>query len=253
MKAVILAAGRGTRISSVTHGVPKCLLSIGSFTFLDFQIKSLFRAGVDSLVIVVGYDKEKVVGHVKRHHADRLAKIEFVENPDFATTNNMYSLWQARGHLIGERFLCLNADVLCHPDLLVLMTRARGDITILVDPEYREETTKVRAQEGRIVELTKQLNPAECWGTFVGIAAFSSAGAQELFEWAEREFAAGRRNQFYNDIISLLAAAGRPVEWVGTNGLPWAEVDDPDDLRFAQNQVFPAIESVLLAGNPVRD
>src|SRR5512138_1095980 len=96
MKAVILAAGRGTRISSISGETPKCLLRFGEEAILDFQLGALFDAGVTDVAMVVGYQKEKIVQHVARSYPDLRHRISFIFNPRFAETNNSYSLSLAR-------------------------------------------------------------------------------------------------------------------------------------------------------------
>ncbi|MFQ5791408.1 MAG: sugar phosphate nucleotidyltransferase [Acidobacteriota bacterium] len=256
MKAVILAAGRGTRISSVTQGRPKSLLSVGDRSILDFQIEGLFRVGVTELAVVVGYKEHEIVRHVVERHEDKMGHIHFVTNREFASTNNMYSLWLARHWLGDEKFLCVNADVLCHPDILQSAVACRPDISVVIDREFRDETTKVIIRDARVVALSKSISLQEYSGTFVNVATFSPQGAHALFEKAEARFADGDFSQCFNDVISDLAAEGVAVDFIETDDLPWAEVDDPNDLLFAKTHVYPQLEplfvstAVLLDGAP---
>src|SRR5215468_3969020 len=98
MKALILAAGRGTRIRSVHGEHPKCLIRLTGTdsTILDQQICNLFEAGVREIGIVVGYEKEQIIEHVERTYARCLRRFHFIVNPIYAQTNNIYSLWMAR-------------------------------------------------------------------------------------------------------------------------------------------------------------
>src|SRR5712664_1832341 len=98
MKALILAAGRGTRIHSVHGDHPKCMIrcdDVGS-TILDHQIDSLFSAGVRDIGIVVGYEKDQIIRHVSARYPGRRRHFSFIENPLYAKTNNIYSFWLAR-------------------------------------------------------------------------------------------------------------------------------------------------------------
>src|SRR5215510_4419470 len=140
MKAVILAAGRGTRIQELTNGLPKCLLPFGDRTILDFQLDSLLQAGISDVAIVVGHLEAEIVDHVAQHHVEKLPGIAFISNPDFARTNNIYSLSLAQDWVDEDAFVCLNADVLFHPGILVAALQTHDDLSIVVDWEYREET-----------------------------------------------------------------------------------------------------------------
>lgn len=243
MKAVILAAGRCTRIRAVTNGLPKCLLQFCGQAILDHQLDSLFGAGVEDIAIVVGYQKDQITRHVTQRHPNQLRHIKFITNPEYATTNNIYSLWLARDWLGHAKSLCLNADVLYHPDILPPALATPADISVVIDRDFREETTKVIIRNGRILALSKSITRQEYSGTFIGIATLSPQGKELLFAKIESEIATGLVNGFFNDAISHLSAEGVRVGYTETAGLPWAEIDDPNDLTFAQSEVFPRMNS----------
>ena len=92
MKAVILAAGRGGRLKKVTGDLPKCLARVGAMTLVERQIAALRAAGISEIIVVAGHRAEQV----RRVCGPR---VQLVENPDYATTNSLYSAWMAR-HLI---------------------------------------------------------------------------------------------------------------------------------------------------------
>ncbi len=252
MKAVILAAGRGTRIRSETAGRPKCLLKVGDRTLLDGQIDWLFQEGVSETAVVVGYRKEDIMSHVFLNHPNEAARIHFIENPNYALTNNMYSFWLTRRWMADDRVICLNADVLCHPGIVGLTMASGEDIAVAVDPEFRDETTKVIVRDSRVVALGKTITREECSGTFVNIAAFSAAGARALFSKAESRFGEGDFNGFYNDVLNSMAQDGERIGVVNVANLPWAEIDDPADLEFARREIFPRIHqsTSVLAERP---
>lgn len=243
MKAVILAAGRGSRIKDITCGSPKSLLRFGDRTILDLQLDSLFRAGLNDIAIVVGWRSEEIIDHVSRRLAGSPGRVEFISNHEFDLTNNMYSLAQAREWLAGEPFLCINADVLHHPDILFPILDRSEDIAVLIDREFHEETTKVVISGGEVLDLRKDISRDDSSGTFVNMATFSPRGSHELFTRAAALFEKGRKNQFFNDVIRLLITGGLRVGFAETDGLPWAEIDDAGDLVYARTQVFPRLDA----------
>jgi choline kinase len=111
MKAVILAAGQGTRIRSVHGEHPKCLIEIDNSTILDHQLDALHKVGITDVAIVVGYEKEQIINHVMNRKLSNSQRIYFIENPAFAITNNIYSLWLGLEWLRGDSFIVLNADL----------------------------------------------------------------------------------------------------------------------------------------------
>ena len=107
MRAIILAAGAGTRLSPLTSNCPKCLVPAGSRVLLDYQIGALRRVGVEDIVLVIGYK----AGQIRRHCG---AAARYIENPEYLTTNSIYSFFLARQELDTDLFL-FNCDILFHP------------------------------------------------------------------------------------------------------------------------------------------
>ena len=247
MKALILAAGRGTRIRSIHGERPKCLISFEGEAILDHQIHGLFAAGVREIGIVVGYESGQIVKHVETRYRDYLDRFSFIHNPKFETTNNIYSLWVARDWLRGEAFMCLNADVLCEPDILIPAARTTAPISMVVDPQWRDETMKVIIRDGRVAKMSKKISRSEFSGTYIGITTFSSEIQRDFFRSIDKLVAGGHVNEFFNVAVQELADTGVKVGFTSTAGLSWAEIDDPADLTFAREHVFPKLGYVAAA------
>jgi L-glutamine-phosphate cytidylyltransferase len=247
MKALILAAGRGTRIRSIHGERPKCLISSDDEAILDHQIHGLFAAGIRKIGIVVGYESEQIIEHVEARYRDCLQHFSFIDNPKFETTNNIYSLWVARDWLRGEAFMCLNADVLFEPDILMPATRTTAPISMIVDPEWRDETMKVIIRDGCVVKMSKKIERAEFSGTYIGITTFSLGIQRDFFRSLDRLVATGHVNEFFNVAVQGLAEQGARVGFTSTAGLSWAEIDDPSDLAFAREYVFPKLACAVAA------
>ena len=239
MKAVILAAGLGTRIRSVHGEHPKCLIEVDNTTILDRQLDALSSAGVNEVAIIVGYEKEQVIAHVRSRPRGDHQRIRFIENPAFALTNNIYSLWLAVDWLRGDSFVVLNADVVFDPAIQKTAVRPDAPISMIVDPLWRDETMKVIIEDDRVIRMSKKIPKEEFSGTYIGITVFSKS-IQEKFLCRLSDFvSAGRLNDFFNVAVQELADQGVHVGYTSTEGLAWAEIDDPLDLRFAQLTVFP--------------
>ena len=231
MKALILAAGRGTRIQSVHGDCPKCLIQFNGSqsTILDHQIQSLFSAGITDIGIVVGYEKDQIIQHVLTRYGERRRRFSFIENPAFAKTNNIYSLWLARTWLNGEPFVCLNGDVVFDPQILLRAVRSLAPITMIVDPKWRDDLQ------------------SEFSGTYIGITSFAPGVQQALFAKIDKMITSGSQNEFFNVAVQQLADEGLHVGFTSTGDLPWAEIDDPGDLAFARLYVFPRLASPPVA------
>jgi choline kinase len=245
MRGVILAAGKGARLNGTAADRPKCLVKIGGVSLLERQIDALRAAGVRDIVVVVGCQADRV-----RREAG--AGVTIVENPRFAETNSLYSLWLARGSLPGG-FIALNCDVLFHPRLLDDLLTARYEDALLVAPRessapYGSEEMKVTVRAGRVVAMSKSLDPAEADGENVGIVRFGPSGARVLVDIMDRTIAGGRLRDWAPYAFERFASE-RPLYAIGTRGLPWIEIDFPEDYSRAVSEVLPLIENATaLAG-----
>ena len=241
MKAVILAAGRGARMESVTRGVPNCLLQFGRRTILDHQIESLWSAGISRIAIVVGHHGRLIVDHLRAAYADAGDLFHIIWNPDYATTSNTSSLSLARDWIGFDSFVCLNAGVLFHPAILPPALHLRAPVSMIVDPEWRDETIKVTIRGGCVVRMSKSIPRTDYSGAYIGITAFSRLIVPMLFDEIDSMLHRGEANQLFNAAVQNLADRGLHVGFSGTFGLPWAEVDDPEDLKYARLQVLPRL------------
>jgi choline kinase len=246
MKAVILAAGQGTRIRSVHGEHPKCLIEVDNTTILDHQLDALSMAGIDDVAMVVGYEKEQIIAHVKTRRPNALQRIRFFENPAFAITNNIYSLWLALEWLRGESFVVLNADVIFDPEILSAAVCPNAPISMIMDPLWRDETMKVVVEGDHVIRMSKKISREEFSGTYIGITVFSNAIQDRFFPTMNELIATGQVNEFFNVAVQQLVNEGIRVGYTSTDGLAWAEIDDPLDLTFAQQNVFPQLVTATI-------
>lgn len=246
MRGVILAAGRGGRLRGVAGDRPKCLARVGDRTLVERQIRALRAAGIDAITVVVGYRADDV-----RQACG--TGIDFVENAEFASTNSLYSLWLAREALRGG-FLVMNCDVLFDQQLLVDLLTARYDDALLVaaaadDRPFGDEEMKVRIRRGRVTAIAKTLEAADADAENMGIAKFGADGAAVLVEEADRLVAAGGRREWLPRAFGAFAGR-RPLHVVESRGLPWIEIDFPEDYWRACTEVLPAIDAAARADTP---
>ncbi len=239
MKGVILAAGKGSRLNGTAGDKPKCLVELGGISLLERQIHALEHAGIDDIVVVVGCQ------------ADRVRKacgpgVTYVENARFSETNSLYSLWTARA-LLSQGFVVLNCDVLFHPGLLDDLLSSHLDAALLIDyrepgdAPFGEEEMKVKVRSGRVVDMSKTMDPAEADGENVGIVKFGPHSAPHLVSIMDRLITAGSPRDWAPKAFREYAQE-RPLHAIGTNGHPWIEIDFPEDYRRAMREVLPAID-----------
>lgn len=239
---VILAAGAGTRLNGSDVVRPKCLARFGDTPLIDLQLRAMRACGISDVVVVVGYD----AGRVRQACGPG---ITFVENTRYAETNSLYSLWLARPMLRGA-FVVMNCDVLFHPRLLQDLLSARHENALLVSypdpgsPPYGPEEMKVKVRRGRVADIRKDLPAEEVDGENVGIARFSDDGAARLLEVADGIIRGGSLREWAPRAFKEFACSDA-LYAIGTRGLPWTEIDTPEDYRHASTVVFPAIADAV--------
>jgi L-glutamine-phosphate cytidylyltransferase len=242
MRGIILAAGRGARLTGGNHDMPKCLVTLGGETLLSRNIQLLRGAGVDDVVVVVGCAAETV--------RRTCQGVQFVENVRFAQTNSLYSLWLARP-LLADGFVVMNCDVLVHPQLVTDLLTARHEDALLLayreaETTYGNEEMKVRVRRGTVVDISKTMDPQDADGENVGIAKFGAEGARLMVEAMDALIADGDQKAWVPRAFQAFAER-RPLHAVGTRGFPWTEIDFPEDYRTAVEVVLPEIERDLSA------
>ena len=245
MKAIILAAGKGTRLDGAAVK-PKCLVEVGGETLLHRQLEALHAANIKQIVVVVGFGADSI-------RADCDNTVEFVENKDFATTSSLYSLWLARDYL-SDGFVVLNSDVLFHPQMLANLLDSSIDDALLISmTEHQkaplgDEEMKVKLLNGMIVDISKEMDPLEADGENVGIVKFSPAGAKLLIDYMNELIANGGMKDWAPRAFREFAQH-HPLQAISTKGLPWIEIDFPEDYQMAVSDVYPKIESLVAVWN----
>jgi choline kinase len=130
--------------------------------------------------------------------------------------------------------------------MLDLAMRPQAPISMIVDPLWRDETMKVIIVDDHVTKMSKKISREEFSGTYIGITVFSKSVQTRFFRKMEDVIAAGRVSEFFNIAVQELANEGVPVGYTNTDGLPWAEIDDPVDLMFAQQSVFPQLATAVI-------
>ena len=250
MKCVILAAGISSRMRSLTGEVPKCLLSVGGRPILQRIIENVLLAGVDRIGIVLGYKADLVREKFPN------TQVQFIDNPEFASTNNACSLLASRdfclteagGNVPPERLLLLDSDIVFSPDLLpFLVHQPHPDVVaVRVEGDHNDEEIRVMVdEEKRIVLIGKETPLAATYGESIGIEIFSYGTAERLFRVLERRVRAGAgRSEFYEASFQAMIDEGAELRAVDVTRFPATEIDTPEDLAYAEQVILPKLLSL---------
>lgn len=243
MKALILAAGVGQRLG---QNRPKCLLDVGGRTLLERHLLFLRAMGVSGIYVAVGFRAEEVQAEIARIRAERWTRTVF--NPDFRL-GSLLSLWALQEQLrSGDDLVLMDADVLYTPAILERLMRSPIANCFLLDRSFEpgDEPVKLCVRDSRLVEFRKEIEGGleyDYCGESVGFFRLSAPMAGRLAAAVEGYLARGCRDVPYEDAIrDLLLDDPAAFGFEDITGDPWIEIDFPEDLRRAREEVLPSIE-----------
>jgi choline kinase len=239
-KALILAAGIGRRLGEPEAGqrrLPKAMLNFGGQTLLARHIGILRRLGVSDITIVVGFAAAEMQTALAALNEG--PPIGVAVNPDFQE-GSVVSLWTGRTVLrSGAPVILMDGDVLYDVRMMARLIDSSNADCLLLDREIEpgDEPVKLCVRDGRIVDFHKRPNAPHDWhGESVGFFRFSPSAAEELADRAEDYVATGRRMMEYEEPIRdmIIASAADRFGFEDISGLPWTEIDFPEDVVKAR-------------------
>lgn len=230
MKALILAAGLGTRLAPITNSVPKSLVPVNGKPILFKQIENLYENGITDITIISGYKAEVLEKNVKENYPN----VKIINSVDYMNTNNMYSAYLAKSEMYGKAFLMMNADVFFDGSVIKSLLEFDGENAIVTDiGNYLEESMKVIEDDGKLIAIAKTITQEEALGASIDVYKFSVEGGQAFFDKCaeyieERKELKKWSEVALNDILPYTNFKACPL--VGR----WLEIDNHDDLRAAE-------------------
>jgi len=234
-RALILAAGVGKRMAGGL-GKPKALLTFGDQSLLARHVAILRRAGISDITVVVGFASGQMIAALEALAPDPAVSV--IINPAF-TEGSVVSLC-AGGAVLrgGAPVLLMDADVLYDDRLLARLLASGFANCLLLDRniEPGDEPVKLCVAGGRIVDFHKRPTRAHEWhGESVGFFRFDAATAVELADRAETYLATGLRSMEYEEPVRDMILASPPDRFgfEDISGLPWTEIDFPEDIEKA--------------------
>lgn len=238
MKAVILAAGRGTRLSPYTHDKPKCLLDIGNISILEQQINNIRDCGINEVVIVVGFGFERVEDFLRSYDGLGM-RIKTLYNPFYQSTNSLVSLWIARSEF-DEDIVVMNGDDVYEIGVLDKALSVRDEkicLPIKRKSRYEREDMKVVVYDSRVSKISKDISNDETSAESVGIRVFRGMGVELLRRAIEEEMRnPGAEGKWYISSIHRLINKGYEIRPLDIGNLYWMDVDCPLDLFRARKE-----------------
>jgi L-glutamine-phosphate cytidylyltransferase len=231
MKAIILAAGMSTRMMPLTENIPKPLLHIGSKTLLQYKIDSLKECGFNDcdIIIVAGYFYEKIL--------DSFPRFIIINNPLYKTRNNLYSLWLCREHT-KSGFILTNGDTIHCKEIFSKALCSSHESFITIDSLIKDphDLSALVDDDGKLIRVEFNLEKEKILGKSVQFTKFSARDAAVFMRYIEDCFS---REEFHKgaNIMGSELVSRMNFRTLDIFGLPWIEVDTPQDLEEADQVV----------------
>ena len=248
MQALMLAAGMGKRLGRFTSGQTKCMVQVGGLTLLEHAAEALRRAGIYKLILVTGYAGDKLEDYARRTLTD--FELVFVHNPDYATTNNIYSLYLAREQFMQDDTILLESDLIYDHDLIRRLMEApeKDMVTVAKYESWMDGTVTLLDDRGVIREFVEKkdfrFDKAEKYYKTVNIYKFSKDFAERLYiPFLHAYIRAYGMNQYYELVLKTLTRTpGAQLHAFEVGRMKWYEIDDAQDLDIANTLFAPDSE-----------
>ena len=245
MRAIILAAGMGHRMTFEGDRLPKVMLSFGGKTLLRRHIEILRHCGIDEIVVAVGYRADLIEDEIARLGLG--AHVETVMNPEFEQ-GSIVTLWNVREALgRGGDVILMDGDVLYDYRMMErLLTTDHGNCFLLDrDFEEGEEPTKLCVRDGHLVEFHKVVNVTyDFWGESVGFFRLTEDVARRMAPAAKRYLDADMRFELYDQALRDILITDPPgaFGFEDITGLPWTEIDFVEDVEYANSFILEKLQ-----------
>lgn len=240
MRAIIPAAGLGTRLMPLTRSRPKGLVEIGGQSLLARSLCQLLDSGVEEVVCVSGHLAEQLEAELRS--CEKRPRLRFLRNERYATTNSIVSL-ALTVPLWDEDFCVIDSDVCFRDELLTRLLAADGDaVAVDTGKPLEQIDMRVELRDGCLFHMDKELPAANVGGEFFGLSRWTRDGGERLAEEIRTLIDEGREDVWYEWAIRALAKR-HPIAVVPASPREWAEIDSPEDLQAAEAVVRSSARS----------
>lgn len=239
MQALILAAGRGSRLGAITDLHPKGLTPLAGHPLLEWQLDAINGAGIEQVAAATGYLPEQIGAYLDNTFF----------NAHWQHSNMVRSLWQARDYLSQQDSIISYSDIIYSQATVAQLSQAQGDIVISYDPNWLKqwqlrfenplddaESFKLNAA-GKLIEIGQKAdNVAEIQGQYMGLLKFTSNGWQQISDYLKQLSDEQLNKLDMTALINQLLAQGINIDVCAIQD-NWFEIDDEQDLLACERQL----------------
>ncbi len=239
MKALILAAGRGSRLGQLTADRPKCMVALAGRPLLQWQRDALNAAGLEKIHVMTGYRGDRI----------DVTGLTLAPYPEWNQTNMVGTLWHARDLLAASPTLVSYSDIVYHPDLPRALVESDADLAITYDTQWDAlwrlsnpadplaDAENFRQQDGWLQRIGGRAQSwADAGGQYMGLLRFTPAGWAAVAAYLRAIGPQGRASLDMTSLLSALLARGTRIAAIGVAGR-WCEVDCASDIELYEQQI----------------
>ena len=232
--AVIMAAGMGTRFGKYTEKIPKGFIHCGEMSMVERSIKTLIDCGITRIIIGTGYHKEMYEALQSIY-----PQVECVFSPRYAETNSMYTLYNCRESIGNDDFILLESDLIFEKKAITALIDCPEPDVMLITPvtKFQDQYYVEYGRGHRLTNCSTDETILNVKGELVGVHKLSS----EFYHLMCDDYAAKVDDNLklgYEYQLLLMSRSIRKVYVLKIDGLKWYEIDDPDDLDYAEKNIL---------------
>ena len=236
MKCIILAAGRGTRIKSISKNKPKCLIKINNISILQRQINFLRKLKIKNIIVITGYKKKQI----------NFKNIKYILNKDYKNNEQLESLFCAKKEFNEDLLITFGDIIFDFSTIKKLAMSRKGDIVLGIDSNWKkryilrydhpyEQADKVEVnKKGRVLKIGKKLNLKDASAEFLGILKLSRRGCGVFSSnYSDLKKKQKTRKMQIHDFIKEIIKAKNHVQSCDLRG-KFMEIDTLNDYKIAK-------------------
>jgi choline kinase len=230
MKALILAAGLGSRLAPITDTCPKSLVPVNGKPILIKQIENLYENKIRDITVIAGYKADILIERLKMDFPN----VQIIVSANYATTNNMYSAYLGKDIVCGNDFLMINADVFFDASVIKTLLSCRAKNAIVTDiGNYLEESMKVVEHNKRLFEISKTIKREDALGASIDVYKFSIEAGKAFFSKCAEYIEKKNKMKLWSEVALNDILKEHIFEACPLDGR-WYEIDDHNDLQAAE-------------------
>ena len=245
MQAVILAAGMGKRLKELTQNNTKCMIKVNGVTLIDRMLHQIDKHNLNKIVIVIGYEGKKLIDYIDTLNIE--TPIQYIDNPIYDKTNNIYSLALAKEELVKDDTLLFESDLIFEDSVIDELLNDKRDTLALVDKyESWMDGTCVKLAEDDTIEAFVpgkkfKFDEIKDYYKTVNIYKFSKHFSETHYvPFLDAYSKALGNNEYYEQVLRVITMLDdSEIKAKRLNGQLWYEIDDIQDLDIATSMFTP--------------